>query len=204
MNETHGDISSMFTVSHWSKVICHHCYLQAASGTVLCHNADVGRVDAGPDEPGKVVKLDVSHLKITTQTHCNYEYLSFQTSHSQTPWKQRMGGERTDGSFMYKVWRITLPAFHQNSLFTAGELARCLFLRVETHSCSGHPVETCMCINCPLRLWMSQCVEEEKKRKGWGVERMYKQEYQNGAGGRCKTAPHVIYAPIAQLAGCTI
>lgn len=27
-------------------------YLQAASGTVLCYDADVGRVDAGSDEPG--------------------------------------------------------------------------------------------------------------------------------------------------------
>lgn len=59
------------------------------------------------------------------------------------PWKQRTR-ERTDGSFICKAWRITLPEVHQNSLFVVGSLARHLrFLRVEVHSCSGHLVETC-------------------------------------------------------------
>lgn len=38
-------------------------HLQAAPGAVLRHDADVGGVDAGADEPGQVVELDVSHLK---------------------------------------------------------------------------------------------------------------------------------------------
>lgn len=38
-------------------------HLQAASGAVLRHNADVGGVDAGADEPGEVIELDISHLE---------------------------------------------------------------------------------------------------------------------------------------------
>lgn len=38
-------------------------HLQAAPGAVLRHDADVGGVDAGADEPGQVVELDVSHLE---------------------------------------------------------------------------------------------------------------------------------------------
>lgn len=41
-------------------------HLQAAPGAVLRHDADVGGVDAGANEPGQVVELDVSHLKIST------------------------------------------------------------------------------------------------------------------------------------------
>ena len=40
-------------------------YLQAASGTVLCYDADVGGVNAGSDEPCEMVDLNVSHLKTT-------------------------------------------------------------------------------------------------------------------------------------------
>lgn len=72
-----------------------------------------------------MVELNVSHLKITTQTHCNCERSSFQTSHSQNPWKKRTGAwwdKCTDGPFIYKVLRITLPRVHQNSLFAVGYL----------------------------------------------------------------------------------
>lgn len=76
-------------------------YLQAASGTVLRYDADVGRVDAGSDEPGQVVELDVSHLKITTQTRRICERNSLQPSRSRTPWKQRSGWEWRDWWFIY-------------------------------------------------------------------------------------------------------
>lgn len=38
-------------------------HLQTAPGTVLCDDADIGRVDAGADETGQVLVLDVPHLK---------------------------------------------------------------------------------------------------------------------------------------------
>lgn len=67
-------------------------YLQAASGTVLRYDADVGRVDAGSDEPGEMVELDVSHLKITAQTRCDCECRSLQTPHSPNPHGNRGRG----------------------------------------------------------------------------------------------------------------
>lgn len=48
-------------------------HLQAASGAVLRHDADVGGVDAGADEPGQMVELDVSHLKKQAQHRCEAE-----------------------------------------------------------------------------------------------------------------------------------
>lgn len=42
-------------------------YLKTTSGTVFSHNTDVWRVNAGPNEPGQMVELNISHLKITTQ-----------------------------------------------------------------------------------------------------------------------------------------
>lgn len=46
----------------WGRQVDRQVYLQAASGTVLCDDAGVGRVDACPYEPGQVFVLDVSHL----------------------------------------------------------------------------------------------------------------------------------------------
>lgn len=37
-------------------------HLQTATRTVLSHDADVGGVNAGPDEPGQVVELNIPHL----------------------------------------------------------------------------------------------------------------------------------------------
>lgn len=41
-------------------------HLQAASGAVLCDDADVWRVDARSDEPSQVFVLNISHLNKTT------------------------------------------------------------------------------------------------------------------------------------------
>lgn len=38
-------------------------HLQTPPGAVFSHDADVGGVDAGPNKPGQVVKLDIPHLK---------------------------------------------------------------------------------------------------------------------------------------------
>lgn len=102
-------------------------YLQAAAGAVLRYDTDVGRVDARPDEPGEVVELNVSHLKITTQTLSDCE--SPQTR--RTPWKQR-----TDGSFMHRRFRVTRPALRPNSLFAVGFARTVIF-----HLLSGIPAQ---------------------------------------------------------------
>ena len=48
-------------------------HLQTSPWTVLGDDADVGRVDAGSDEPRQVVELNVAHLKITTNTSVSAE-----------------------------------------------------------------------------------------------------------------------------------
>lgn len=59
-----------------------------------------------------MVELNVSHLKITTQTHCNCECNSFQTSHSLTPWKQRTGRERGLTVHLYtRFWEFRCQQF---------------------------------------------------------------------------------------------
>lgn len=95
-------------------------YLQAPSGTVLRYDADVRRVDAGPDEASQMVELNVSHLKITTHKHTATVSATLSNITFPNPMETEDGGGRTDGSFMYKVLRITLPAVHQNNLFAVG------------------------------------------------------------------------------------
>ena len=70
-------------------------HLQTPPWTVLGDDADVGRVDAGSDEPRQVVELNVAHLKITTNTIVSSLSLSLSLSLLSLPHRtQRRGGPR--------------------------------------------------------------------------------------------------------------